>query len=150
MFPIRGVSAALKSFGHFTLLVADLMHEATFRYYDSLTDMSPLCLKAAELCMMLCSDERKGLNMPDNCPLRHNEARQLGVDCGLHVMQFIEEEVREYAGEGIAAIPWCDGSHTQWVREKLGQLTKGLNGEVEKWKGVEKKAAAKQAWIAKK
>ena len=131
MFPIRGVSAALKSFGHFTLLVADLMHEATFRYYDSLTDMSPLCLKAAELCMMLCSDERKGLNMPDNCPLRHNEARQLGVDCGLHVMQFIEEEVREYAGEGIAAIPWLDESGTTSMRDTIGLLTPGFNNEAQ-------------------
>ena len=68
LFPLREVSAALKSCGHFTLLVADLRHEAAFRYYDSLNGMSPLCLKAAEICMRLCIDERKGLNMPENCP----------------------------------------------------------------------------------
>ena len=81
--------------------------------------------------------------------MRHNEARQIGVDCGFHVMHFIEEEVREYAGEGIAAIPWCDGSHTKWMREKLGQLTKGLNGEVERWLNDQKKEADKQTWVAK-
>ena len=35
------------------------------------------------------------------------------------------------------------------MRGKLGQLTKGLNGEVEKWKVDEKKAAEQQARIAK-
>ena len=64
--------------------------------------------------------------MHENWPLRHNENRQIGAECGFHVMHFIEEEVREYAGEGIAAIPWCDGSHTKMDEGEAGPANKGF------------------------
>ena len=68
LFPLREVSAYVKSCGHYTLLLLDLRHAATFKYHDTLNEMSPLCLKASEICMRWCIDVSKGLNMPENWP----------------------------------------------------------------------------------
>ena len=74
----------------------------------------------------------------------------MGLDCGLRVMHFIEEEVRGNAGEGIAAIPWLTESATRSMRDKLGAITQGLNNEANKWKGDEDRKEREQATLAKK
>jgi hypothetical protein len=103
------------------------------RYYDSLPSQSASCLRNAEGLMTLFKLSTQ--------LVRGNAAFQTGVTCGLHVCHYLEDEVRQFVGQGRATQGWPGGARIKMVREHLMKSTAVLSKCCEKW-GQERYASA--------
>ena len=136
---------------HWTLLVfrkiAEKMH---VRYYESLTNESPLNRSVASHVLQFLKEEVPTYEWPDDLPPRSNtRSRQInGIDCGLFAMWFWEGEMRRFVGEGWS-LPLPTTSQMGPIykmRQRLVALVKQMQKlPAEKAKADEKAAAKAKA-----
>ncbi len=108
------------------------------KYWDSLTQASEACRMAAEKLVNFFSPELQ-------VPLRQNKTFQpIGSAlCGFYVLGYMEADLREWLGEGPAAIP-APGIQLPMLRGRLAAMSKALKAENEKRKEELQKERAKE------
>ena len=87
---------------HWTLMVIHI-EEKLVRYYDSLDPTSTLCMKNATKIIKQLKKNMSSLEwLPHEGLSKRNAAHQNnGVDCGVYVIHWMEEEIRYFRGEGM-------------------------------------------------
>ena len=96
------------------------------RYYDSLSRPSQECAARAQKILRYLLD-----NSAIQLPAKRNEWHQTnGVDCGISVCHYMEEELRTARGEGLGN-QWPDPVHT---RDRLQKYLEQLKREWAKWR----------------
>ena len=87
---------------HWTLISIN-KDECTMRYFDSLSPPSGMCMKnAVKVIKRLKKIECLGWLNDDAIIPKWNAASQSNdIDCGIYVVHYMEEQIRNYRGEGL-------------------------------------------------
>ena len=87
---------------HWTLMAIHI-EEKVVRYYDSLDPTSTLCMKNATKIIKQLKNSMSSLEwLPHEGLSKRNAAHQNnGVDCGVYVIHWMDEEIRYFRGEGM-------------------------------------------------
>ena len=127
---------------HWTLLALRKKGvEVEVRYYDSLPALHPGCLRCAGV-LVKCLGLEATLS-------RRNVSRQTGIECGLFVCHYLENEMRDFCGQGEATQPWPnDRLKTMRVSLKTWHTT--LRAVHEKWAAQEVKDKEKAVEMEKR
>jgi hypothetical protein len=111
------------------------------KYWDSLTVPSEACFRAANKLVNFFSPE---LEVPE----RKNKTFQAvgSAVCGFFTLSYMEADLREWLGEGPAAIP-APGAQLTTLRTRLAAMSKALKAENEKIKEDLQKQKVKDAQL---
>ena len=118
--------------GHFTVMVVS---SDEVRYYESLVEPRKACMDAGNEIL-----KHLGIDLPWRSV---RASPQLDIDCGLHVCHYIEDELRNFCGEGRGACGWPSLTRLRGILDYTTRCTKVLNTAAERWVAEEKKAAVK-------
>ena len=131
-----------KEKGHFTLLSLRGTKEGELRivYYDGLNNPWPENKKTAEILFKIATENSKHSAM--KMPEAQNVFKQVSDQCGLFSMHYIEEEVRNCLGQGIATQGYPDQmrligannkNQAKGLYERLKTLCEHLEKERRRW-----------------
>jgi hypothetical protein len=136
------VAVPLYSSAHWVLVVIDMESQAItgVRYYDSLTVWDDSCAELAQRFV-------RGVSLDDQycLPLRCNKAFQPQGSslCGFYALSWIEDEIREWCGEGPGAAGF-PGLGVPGLRARLMTFSKQLRVEAVKLEEMRKAEVKKE------
>ena len=99
--------------------------EEGVRYYDSLNELHEDCLRLAHYVLRI-------LDIKFEIKTQFNESRQSGLECGLMVSHYLEDEMRGFL-KGRGQVDWPGARRIKAIREYLVKISSSLESYRQSW-----------------